>query len=633
MSKNHCVAQPSFHYRLLEYRNNVQFIHGDPTNDDDLSLCQCSSATHIYLLTRPCRDPKEEEVYMAMAALAINRHCWRHPDVKKSSDLPRLLAEGRSYSAIRTLLAMGVTSPVNVESFKASLLSFGAIYHGFIALFVNLLTSSRHDPFKHKHRGATKRWEDAYLEGTKFEVFAVHLDHSSSCNERKGSHNKKSSSVAGSIRGKVVIGSTWLELSSTVYLNSGSILLGVIDDDESEIGVPYLNPDVHYQISTRTRCVFIITDNLKRAVEALEYSSINKNLRQDCVTETSCCDTSTAINMNAAAKTSAHLSSDESAIVSRNMRQNGHSLFREHSENHTSCNSSNNIVLLLPSGASINTAALFISSLIEIDETVQIVVVTESTDLMQLIEGARDDAMPLGLPIHHEIGSPKDPRILKRAGIFKAKAVVFLAEESIHEVPKYGYASYQDRQTILTAVEADNIFKEHEVFNSFSLYELESDSSVSFLMQHSGADLFLDIARPPSVFMWPVFAAGRVFTHAILDTLIMPLSANPEQASIWTALFGMNTDGFSLEPVPSEMCGKKYGDLFLSRCNKGETLLGLYRPKGTLESSLPFTSTNPSKDTVLVPNDQMFVIKSNSRHRSASKKSNKFWMWSGANND
>jgi len=567
---------------------------------------------------------------MAMAALAINRHCWRHPNVKKPSDLPCVFAEGRSPSAIQTLQATGVISPVNIESFKASLLSFGAYHHGFIALFVNLLTSSRHDPSKYKRRGATKKWEDAYLDGTNFEVFVVHLDHSSFSHDERKTANKRPSAANGSIRGNDIIGSEWLALSSAVYLHSGSLLIGVIDDYENEKKLPYLNPDVDYQISINTRCLFVITDDLQGVVEALQHASNTKCSRHRCLTETSCCDTSAAINSDAAAKTHAQSCADDNeAIMLQTRCRNGHhSVTREIPENCT--RGSDHIVLLLPSGISINTAAFFINSVIEIDEKVQIVVVTESTNLFQLIEDAKDDSMLRGLPIRHEIGSPKDPNILTRAGVFRAKSVVFLAEQSTDEVPEYDYASYQDRETILAAVEADNVFKQHESFDRFSLYELENDSSISFLMQHSGADLFVDINRPPSVSLWPVFAAGKVFTNAILDALIVPLTANPEQASIWTALFEMNTDGFSLEPVPSEMCGKKYGELFLSRCAKGETLLGLYRPTGTLESSLPFTSINPKKDTILVLKDQMFVLKSNAhRPNGTSRKKKRFWVWPG----
>jgi hypothetical protein len=557
---------------------------------------------------------------MAMAALAINRHCWRNPTVMQTSDLPQVIAEGRSHSAVRALRATGLISPVNVEAFKASLLSYGAVNHGFISLFVNLLTSSRHAPSKHS-RGSMQTWEDAYLEGTKFEIYVVRLDHSSQDLERKSATNNNHS-TAGRIRGEAFIGASWVELSSAVHLNSEALLLGMLDDD-NENGLPCLNPGIDYQVSTQTRCFFVIANNLKCAVRALQSAATKKLTRP--ANQKQAPDTGFAANVAVGANAAATAFSNPpaadataAALIRLNMGQTNQQ------------SGDGNIVMLLPARASVSAAALFISSLIEIDERVQIVVVAESVELVHMIEEARDGAVPYGLPIRHEIGCPKDPVALNRAGVHEAKTVVLLAEECTHADPEYDYVSYQDRETILAGVQLDNISKEHNAFEMFSLYELCNDSSVAFLQQHSGADQFVNIGRPRSVFLWPLFAAGRVFTHAILDTLIVPLSANPEEASVWTALFGLNAEEFSLDLVPSEMWGKTYGELFISRCADGETLLGLYRPSGTFGSSLPFTSTNPSKNTVLVPKDQIFAIKPSRNRTEASSKGKRVWGWSGS---
>jgi hypothetical protein len=497
-------------------------------------------------------------------------------------------------------------------------LSYGAVNHGFISLFVNLLTSSKHPPSKHS-RGSTQTWEDAYLEGTKFEIYVVRLDHSAQNLERK-QLTSKNHSKAGIICGEAFIGASWVELSSAVHLNSETLLLGILDDDNSN-GVPCLNPGIDYQVSTQTRCFFVIADSLKCAVRALQ-SAVTKKLTRRAHQKAP--DTGFAANVavgaNAAATAIANPAAGATAaaaLIRLNMGQN----------NQQSGNG--NIVLLLPAGASVSAAALFISSLIEIDERVQIVVVAESVELIHMIEEARDGAIPCGLPIRHEIGCPKDPVALNRAGVHEAKTVVLLAEECTLAEPEYDYVSYQDREVILAGVQLDNIFKDHNAFEMFSLYELCNDSSVAFLQQHSGANQFVSIGRPRSVFLWPLFAAGRVFTHAILDTLIVPLSANPEESSVWTALFGLNAEEFSLEIVPSEMWGKTYGELFISRCANGETLLGLYRPSGTFGSPLPFTSTNPSKDTALVPKDKMFAIKPDRNRSETSSKGKKIWGWSG----
>lgn len=156
-------------------------------------------------------------------------------------------------------------------------------------------------------------------------------------------------------------------------------------------------------------------------------------------------------------------------------------------------------------------------------------------------------------------------------------------------------------------------------------------------------------ASSRSVFEWPLFAAGRVCTHTILDAMLVRLSLNPLESELWASFFTSTTDEFGcadvvsflkdtgfpvlagddpgLSPRSLEECTVKktdgntavnYEDVFLAAIDKGETVLGLYRPTGTRGAFMPYAHTNPPLGLEVVHGDQIFYLKCTEVSRSES---------------
>lgn len=65
-------------------------------------------------------------------------------------------------------------------------------------------------------------------------------------------------------------------------------------------------------------------------------------------------------------------------------------------------------------------------------------------------------------------------------------------------------------------------------------------------------------------------------------------------------------------PVPRGFVRSSYSSLVMALLHHGILALGLYRPAGVSEASLPFALANPDPATVLVAADQVYILRPHS---------------------
>ena len=111
--------------------------------------------------------------------------------------------------------------------------------------------------------------------------------------------------------------------------------------------------------------------------------------------------------------------------------------------------------------------------------------------------------------------------------------------------------------------------------------------------------------------LWPPFAAGVVL---MADPLTIPLAAavyhHRQQDLIALVRALLLRDSFVLVPVPEPLHSGWFKDLFLYLLeDRGQLAVGLLRPAGVFEATMPFVVTNPPPHTTLVPGDMVYVLR------------------------
>jgi hypothetical protein len=260
----------------------------------------------------------------------------------------------------------------------------------------------------------------------------------------------------------------------------------------------------------------------------------------------------------------------------------------------------------------------------------------------------------------HEQGSPKDTALLRKIRVQEAHAVVSFGHRDTSTGTDEADQAYVDKDNILIGIALEKALDEsdrqhkhiaaHIPFYDqvFCCVELIEEKNISFFRQFSdernifqpSVKTFKHGAKTQrSVFEWPLFAAGRVCTHTILDTMLVRLSLNPVEAELWTRFFRTTADEFGCEDARSFLAHSanlenrinvddvsidnqgprhlkfangdpvRYYDAFFEAAKKGETILGLYRPTGTRGAFMPYAHTNPKKEIQLVEGDRIFYLK------------------------
>jgi voltage-gated potassium channel len=143
----------------------------------------------------------------------------------------------------------------------------------------------------------------------------------------------------------------------------------------------------------------------------------------------------------------------------------------------------------------------------------------------------------------------------------------------------------------------------------FSLAEVAEGRSVPFIGGTldgavAPADVEHEYTRLPN------FAAGRVFTAAVLDSLICQAFLNPPVLAATRIMIGSTNAPkvFSLL-LPPTLEGRHVSSLFATLAARGMLLLGLYRAAGgKLQSSLPYVFANAPPNASVELGDRIFVL-------------------------
>jgi len=111
----------------------------------------------------------------------------------------------------------------------------------------------------------------------------------------------------------------------------------------------------------------------------------------------------------------------------------------------------------------------------------------------------------------------------------------------------------------------------------------------------------------------PLLAAGTVLYRGDLCQLWACSLYTPGILEIVESLLGAGnsspqTSYMWLVPVPTELVGASYAQVYSYACECGGTLMGLLRPKGLNDAVGAYVHTNPGHKTKTVEGDKMYVL-------------------------
>mmetsp|Transcript_27007 Transcript_27007/g.34997 ORF Transcript_27007/g.34997 Transcript_27007/m.34997 type:complete len:1147 (+) Transcript_27007:149-3589(+) len=246
--------------------------------------------------------------------------------------------------------------------------------------------------------------------------------------------------------------------------------------------------------------------------------------------------------------------------------------------------------------------------------------------------------------VYHVIGSSKDRNQLEKTRIRYADKVVILGGKSRSSRERI------DEETLLTTIEIEQML-EHEFYEKHIVTELVLEESVYFLGQGTGESNSSHASSAPmrlediQLFKknfarseiddhsqsgsWPLFAAGRLFSEAMLNVLTTRLFFSPLELKFWESILQLSDEekeedeGFKQiygSVIPGEFAqvrvadlfpgGTTYLTLFRHFLQMGALAIGLYRAKGVNGSLLPYVQINPQPNTKVRYTDQVFILKS-----------------------
>ena len=217
------------------------------------------------------------------------------------------------------------------------------------------------------------------------------------------------------------------------------------------------------------------------------------------------------------------------------------------------------------------------------------------------------------------VGSCQDSKVLVSVGVERAHSAVVIATSQVAS------ASTEDAEVV---VDTDSIF----AFQNMKRIAADLNVVVEIIDSTNMAFMIPSLHwQSAENFMAPPFAAGFVYTSAMLDTMVCQSYYNPNLFSILRTLLGGSSESLLCFPPASEDSKPQvvhqgyleqidlssdpalrrlstYGDLFdylLFRRNR--LAIGLYRDEGK-ESDLPYVYTNPSRGVSIAANDSVFVL-------------------------
>lgn len=257
-------------------------------------------------------------------------------------------------------------------------------------------------------------------------------------------------------------------------------------------------------------------------------------------------------------------------------------------------------------------------------------------------------------------GSARDTAALRDANVVSAQSFVKFGSKELN-LKDDKKPLNPDAETIVTSMELEKELTGDTFEDVTVICELLRDSNVYFLRQHGSLDeeilegkdpetmMHESLTQDTCLFEWPLFAAGRVTSQTMMDSLTVRLAGSPEEEYFWRTLFQEAGDLFRRRPIPLEfptdgiwlgesdtagpsppekgqvvengadprqqnrndddlLLPHTYRDLFKYCLGRDELLLGLYRPTGAEGSMMNSMCTNPPPDTRLHRFDVMFVM-------------------------
>jgi len=218
-------------------------------------------------------------------------------------------------------------------------------------------------------------------------------------------------------------------------------------------------------------------------------------------------------------------------------------------------------------------------------------------------------------------GSPLDVHDLTRARVQAASKAVIFAKP--HDVSGNSSEALTDADTIF----AYSMLRRQNP-KMHIIIELMAQSNISYIADVD--DHHSKLAAADRHLYVPPFAAGHVYTSAVLDTIAgqsfynsklidilqqLVVGQDIEKAQIWkkkakeTITEDIPCSELFTISVPDEFDGKTYGDLVEELTFQDVISLGIRREVSPAAGNkLPYVITNPSKDLAIHANDSVFAL-------------------------
>eukprot|EP01028_Stygiella_incarcerata_P010585 TRINITY_DN552_c0_g1_i2.p1 TRINITY_DN552_c0_g1~~TRINITY_DN552_c0_g1_i2.p1 ORF type:complete len:952 (+),score=213.91 TRINITY_DN552_c0_g1_i2:1715-4570(+) len=212
-------------------------------------------------------------------------------------------------------------------------------------------------------------------------------------------------------------------------------------------------------------------------------------------------------------------------------------------------------------------------------------------------------------------GSPYDLNDLRRCRADNAKCIYYLS--------RWDPKSVDDDNA--STSDFDGVLVHHTVTSNFHtplIVDFQNVSNIKFLRSRPIAKGSRQQLQDDSSYL-PSFASGCAFGSSFLENIILSAFHNPFIMDVLLKLINHFTEGqcsdsrgssqVFMSPVPRNMVNQTWNDLFQHlRHDKKCVGIGLYRAAGTMGASEAYVVTCPEKDTVLMEDDRIYYIGTNS---------------------
>lgn len=204
-------------------------------------------------------------------------------------------------------------------------------------------------------------------------------------------------------------------------------------------------------------------------------------------------------------------------------------------------------------------------------------------------------------------GSPQHVSDMIAAGVGRARKLVYLSSSAYKaEEVEHFRADYEGIFALVQIDLVRGLEASGGASDIHSIVEFGFSANVSFLRPKAD----IDRKRNTSVYLAPNYCAGRVFSAALLDSLLASAYYNEWLIEIVYALVADDACQVRQVSVPPELIGKPFVEVFEAfALSKSTIVLGIYRAAiGTGGAPLPYVYTCPHRDSLCGEHDKLFVV-------------------------